>query len=112
MQKSELIVHKGEQFYVPVEVAVNGQNVSPEDVDGVRIQIGDRLCEWPDGELEYDGEENVWLYNLKESQTMVMHAGRQKAQIAVMIGDAILETDVFGIDVRESIIKKRWTDNE
>lgn len=109
---SSLIIHKGEQFVVPVEVEVNGQNVSPDDVDGIRIQIGDRLCEWPDGELDYDMEEETWLYPLTEAQTMSMYAGQRKAQIAVMIGDAILETDVFGIDVKESIIKKRWTKNE
>lgn len=106
-----MVIHKGEQFIVPVEVKIDDTSVAPEDIDGLRIQIGDRLCEWPDGELEYDSDNAVWNYPLTEEQSMTMYAGQRKAQISVKIGDAILNTDVFNIDVKDSIIKRRWTDN-
>lgn len=103
-------VHKGEQFAVPFEINIGEEVVTPYNVDGVRIKINNTLQQWPNGELEFDEYENVWLFSLHESDTRNMFAGKRPAQIAVKIGNNILKSDVFDLDVKNSIIMEPWND--
>ena len=102
-------IRKGEQFLVPFEIKVCENDATPSVIDGLRIQIADKMCEWPDGELTYDDADNVWLYPLTEAQSLTMFSGKRQAQVAVKISDDILKSDVMLINVKDSIIKKRWT---
>ena len=105
-------IHRGEQFAVPFEIFIDEDSVTPENVDGLRVQLGDRLCEWPDGELEYDDDSGAWLYPLTEQQSLALCPGHRSAQVAVLIGDDIFESDVVGVRVSDSIIQRRWTTDE
>ena len=105
-------IHKGEQFLIPFEVKIDSDIVAPSDVDKLRIQVGDRLLEYPNSGLDYDDEDNVWLYPLTEEQSLSMYSGKRKAQVSVMLNDSIFDSDVFDIDVKDSIITKRWTNDE
>ena len=108
--QSVLIIHKGEQFSIPFDVKINDVIATPEDIDGVRIKVFGKLRSWPDGELTYDAEENAWLYPLDQDQTRGKLPGASEAQVAVKIGNDILKTDVFGIEVKNSIIMEPWND--
>ena len=103
-------IHKGEQYFVPFEIAVGGDAVTPASVDGVRIQIENRLCEYPNGELEYGTEEGTWLYPLTEDQSSSLYAGEREAQVAVKYGDDIIMSDVIKVAVKDSIIKRKWSE--
>ena len=103
-------IHKGEQYVIPFEVTVGEDAVTPASVDGVRIQIEDRLCEYPNGELEYDTEDGTWLYPLTEEQSSSLYAGERKAQVAVKYGDDIVMSDIIRVVVMDSIIKRKWTE--
>ena len=102
-------IRKGEQYAIPFEITVEETPVTPEDCDGVRIQVGDRMCEHPGGDLTYDSEGGVWLYPLTEEQSRTMFPGDKKAQVAVKYGDAIVMSDPQKIGVKKSIIMRRWT---
>ena len=102
-------IRKGEQYAIPFEITVEGTPVTPEDCDGVRIQVGDRMCEYPGGDLTYDSEDGVWLYPLTEEQSRAMFPGDRKAQVAVKYGDDIVMSDPQKITVKNSIITRRWT---
>lgn len=52
-------IHKGEQYAIPFAIKVGDDDVTPENVSGVRIQIGDLMCEYPDGQLQFDSEEGT-----------------------------------------------------
>ena len=84
-------IHKGEQFIIPFEVKIGEDLATPENIDGLRIKVVDKLCEWPDGELEFDAVNNVWQYPLTEAQSLLFMAGTRKAQVSVMVGDMILK---------------------
>ena len=105
-------IRKGEQFLVPFEIKVGEDNATPSDIDGLRIKIADRLCEWPDGELTFDDVDGVWLYPLTEAQSLTLFSGKRQAQVAVKIGDSILKSDVISINIKDSIIKERWTGDD
>ena len=105
-----MVIHKGEQFAIPFEVKLDDEIVMPEDIDGLRIKVNNELEEWPDGNLEFDDENDVWLYWLKEADTLNMFAGRRPAQVAIKIGNYILKSDIFDVDVKSSIIMETWAD--
>ena len=103
-------IHKGEQYAIPFEIKVGDDDVTPLSVSGVRIQIDGRLCEYQNGELEYDTQEGTWLYPLTEAQSSSLSAGERKAQVAVKYGDDIIMSDVIKVAVKDSIIKRKWTE--
>lgn len=104
-----LIIHKGEQYAVPFEILLGDAPALPEDLDGLRIQIGGRLLEYP-GELSWDAERAAWLYPLTEDQSLTLRAGLQFAEVAVKIGGDIVKSDTVPIQVKDSIIKEGWSD--
>jgi hypothetical protein len=103
-------IHKGEQYAIPFAIKVGDDDVTPENVSGVRIQIGDLMCEYPDGQLQFDSEEGTWLYPLTEDQSYSMYAGVMPAQVALKYGDDIVMSDIITVSVRDSIIQKRWSE--
>lgn len=108
--QSAYIIHKGEQFAIPFEVKIGDEIATPENINGLRIKVFGRLHEWPNGNLTFDSDDNVWLYPLGENQTRGMLESRRSAQVAVKIGENILKTDVFEIEVKNSIIMEPWSD--
>lgn len=108
--QSAYIIHKGEQFAIPFEVKIGDEIATPADLDGLRIKVFGKLHEWPGGGLTFDSEENVWLYPLGEDQTRGILDGPKPAQVAVKLGENILKTDVFEIEVKNSIIMEPWSD--
>ena len=106
-------IRKGEQFLVPFSISVGDAAATPDNIDGLRIKIADRLCEWPDGELTYDDMDAVWLYPLTEAQSLSMFSGKRPAQVAVKIGSSILKSDIISINMKDTIIKETWeSDND
>lgn len=105
-----MIIHKGEQFAIPFEVKIGEDTATPENINGLRIKVFGRLQEWPNGDLAFDSEENVWLYPLAEDQTRGILDGPKPAQVAVKLGENILKTDVFELEVKNSIIMEPWSD--
>lgn len=108
---AEFKIHKGEQFLISVPITFNNEPVTPENVAGVRVQLDSRLCEWPDGELEFDDTENRWNYPLLESQSRLINAGKRQMQVGIKIDENYLYSDVKDIVISDSIIKKRWGEN-
>lgn len=106
----KVIIHKGEQFAIPFEVKIGDDTATPENIDGLRIKVFGRLQEWPNGDLTFDSEENMWLYSLAEDQTRGILDGPKPAQVAVKLGENILKTDVFELEVKNSIIMEPWSD--
>ena len=101
-------IHKGEQYAIPFYVKVGDAVVTPENCDGIRIQIDGKLYEYPDSGLQYDDSDDTWLYPLTESQSSVLMAGERNAQVAVKYGNDIIMSDIVKITVKDSIIKRRW----
>ena len=105
-----MVIHQGEQFRVPFTVKVWGDIATPENIDGLKIKLDRIQREYP-GDLEYDETEQVWLFPLYEEDTLDLMTGSRNCQIAVKIGTDILKTDVFGVSIKNSIIREAWSDD-
>lgn len=103
-------IKKGEQFLLPFEITLGDTPATPENIDGLRIKVVNRLCEWPNGEITYGDENGVWNYPVLQEQSLTFFEGPRKAQVAVRVGNTILKTEVFPINVKDSIIMERWDD--
>lgn len=107
-------IHQGDQYIIPFTITSGGEAIEPSDVTGMRIQIGDQLQEYPDGDLTYDSTNGVWCFHLTEEMSSGMSSGRQAVQIGVKEGSSdteIVYSDVFYIDVGASLIKESWLSN-
>ena len=105
---SDIIIHQGEQILIPFEIKLNGDAVTPADVDGIKIKVINRTCKYPDGDLIWNDEDDTWDYPLTQEQSFDLSARPSEAQISIKIGSSIIPSDVFSVDVRNSIIKELW----
>lgn len=108
---ADYTIYKGDQYLISVPISFNGEPVTPENVAGVRVQLDSRLCEWPNGELEFDAGAGTWNYPLLEDQSRLINAGKGKMQVGIRIDDNYLYSAVKDVIISDSIIKKRWGDN-
>lgn len=104
-----MVIHQGEQFKIPFAVTVGDETATPENVDGVRIKIANIVKEYP-GDIEFNETSQTWDFPITEQETLDFMSGTKPCQIGVKVGDDILKTDVFGINVRNSILKEVWSD--
>lgn len=100
-------IQRGDQYSIPIELKFDGQILTPADCDDVRIQIGDKMLQYSDGELVYDAVAQVWMFPLTEEETRTMK-GLLKFQQAVKIGTSLYYSDVTTIDIKDSIITEEW----
>lgn len=103
-------IHQGDQYVIPFSITSGGETITPTNINGVRIQIGSVLQEYP-GDLTYDSQNEVWCFHLTEAMSQLMDAGRQNCQIGIKEGEDLTYSDVFYIDVGASLIKEGWLSN-
>lgn len=51
-------VVQGDSYLVPIRIKYQGNYITPEDIDDVRIQIGYSLKSYSDNQLEFDESTN------------------------------------------------------
>lgn len=102
-------IMQGDQYYVPIELCFDKEKVTPENVDDVRIQIGDILQSYSEGQLTYSPESQVWLFHLTQNQTRSILDTEVPFQFAVKRGDEIYHSSVSKIPFDRSIIKEDWS---
>ena len=107
---NELNIVQGDQYAIPFPVFVGGTPATPDNVTGVRIQIGDELKAWPGGGLDYDPDRGVWCYPVTEAQTRAWGAGtRINAQAGVAVaGPDFHYAPGFFVQVVPNIITEAW----
>ena len=107
-----LHIIQGDQYAIPFPVYLGQELVTPDNVEGVRIQLGDTLKEWPDdnGDLTYDGDRGVWCWPVTEEQTRAWTAGtRIPAQIGVNLGGGDFRyCPTFHLEIGPNIITEAW----
>ena len=95
------ILHRGDQYILPVHVFFDdGTAVTPEDVKALKIQIGNVVASYPDGNLAFYGE--YWGLPLTSAQTALMK-GTVRAQVGYLIDATWQHTDIEEFSVGDTL---------
>lgn len=95
------LLHRGDQYILPVSVFFeDGTVVTPQDVKALKIQIGQVVDSYPDGNLAFYGEQ--WGLPLTSAQTSAMK-GTVKGQVGYLIENAWKHTDVEEFSIGDTL---------
>ena len=104
-----MTLHQGDQYVIPIESKNATTVITPDDVDDVRIQIGDELRQYSDGGLTFDAENKKWLFHITEEKTRTFTAS-VNMQVGILVGTDIIYSSVQKIKLERSIIRKDWVE--
>lgn len=103
-----LRLQQGDQFAIPFSIFIGDQVATPDNVDGVRVQINTALCEYP-GTLTYNSVDMVWEYPLTETQTRSWAVEELPCQVGVKIGASDFRyCPTFPVLLEKNIITQTW----
>lgn len=102
------MLHQGDQYGIAVKTYAGDSLLTPSDVDGMKIKIGEFVQKYPGGELTYDDEEEAWVFHLSQQQSLTLGT-RTKMQFQYKVGASIQTSDTMDVLVKPSIIKDEWT---
>ena len=103
-------MQQGDQYAVRVDIKQGGEALEPADVAGVKVQLGDIVREYPDGDLTYDSTLESWLFPVTQAETLALE-GTVSAQVQVNLGGEpaqIVGSPVRRVRVDGSIIRQVW----
>lgn len=113
MEENNILhIVKGDQYAIPFPVYLGTEPVTPDNCEGVRIQIGTILKEWPseaEDPLTYDADRKVWCWPVTETMTRGWTLGRLPAQAGVNLGGGEWRyCPTFYIETLPNIISEVW----
>lgn len=98
------VIYQGDQYYLPIKlVSKKGNVITPENIDGLMIKIGNITKQISDGGLEFSGEN--WLFPLKQEETIAW-IGNIKCQAKYKQGNIVHTSPEYYIRVDPSGIKE------
>lgn len=83
-----LVMHQGDQYYLPVIITTDGIVVTPGMVDDVKVKVESYIKSYSDNELEFSVSMNCWLYPLTAEESRSFMRNRVDVQVAVRIADS------------------------
>ena len=98
-------IYQADQHFVKFKITQDGEAVTPDNVDGVRIYLGGVVQEYPKGLLSFDGEH--WLFYLQADKS-AHFPENAPCQIEIKRGDVRQHSAVFTADVAKSLLKGDW----
>lgn len=85
-----------------------GTLITPDNVDGVRIALGNQVSSYPDGTLTYSTDDQTWRFPLTQANSYAFVGNTVNFQVEVKIGDDIFPSAIASIKVLESMFRTRW----
>lgn len=104
-------MQQGDQYAVRISIEKDGQALTPDDVAGVKIDLGSLERRYP-GELSFDTDSGMWLFPVSQVETLAL-SGRIPAQVQVNLGGnpaQIIGSKVSNVIVDASLIRSVWDD--
>ena len=114
-------IQQGDQYGLPVSITIDGKKAIPgtpelgDDthihVDDARFQIGEVLAEYSADTLEYDSENDTWVFLLDENASRRIGTGRVVCQAGVRINsvrDSFIYTPTQTVQIDRSLIREKW----
>jgi len=99
---------KGESYTVPFVIKNDGVPVTNNDVDGVRIRLGNQIAYYPDGTLEFNPEDSTWDFPMTQKNTYSIIGKTIDYQVQVKINGDIHSSKETKIKIEETMFKTEW----
>lgn len=99
-------IHQGDQYPLPITLTCGGDLVTPENMDAVRIIIGNIVDEWPNKTLYF--QDDQWYFPLKQKDTLAFPVGRIEIQAQYMRDDDIVGSCTGSLMVKKSRFDDEW----
>lgn len=99
---------KGESYSVAFMLKDNGEPITPETVQGVRIALGNQIATYPDGNLTFSNEDNTWRFPMSQKNTLSIQGKVMDYQAQVKIGTEIFSCKMQKITMDETMFRKEW----
>ena len=106
-------LHQGDQLALRIRVAYGNTVVTPENSEGIKIQIANIMHKYPGGDLSFDSETNRWLFPVTQEQSLLMY-NYVDTQVQVNFGGntpVIRSSKKLMLPVDVCIIKELWDDD-
>lgn len=105
-------MQQGDQYSIRITIRKEETALAPEDVEGVKVKIGNIEHRYPDGSLTYDTTTEAWLFPVTQEQTLSL-LGTQPAQVQVNLGGTppqIIGSSVQSATINGSVIRSVWNE--
>lgn len=99
---------KGESYRVAFVLRDGNYVLTPEDVDEVRIALGNQIANYPTGTLTFDTEEKTWQFPMTQKNTYSFIGTTVDYQVQVKINDEVFSSKKTPIKIHESMFRKEW----
>lgn len=99
------IIHQGDQYYLPISIENNSIFITPNDIDDLRIKIGNIVKVFSKGELLY--EDNNWLFPILQKNSLNWR-GPIECSVQLKQGNNIITSDKYTILVDLSTFKDEF----
>lgn len=94
-----MTIYQADIYDIPITITLGDEIASPDNVDDVRIAIGEMVRSYRKGELRF--EEGEWIFPLSE-ETRKM-SGIFQGQAEIVMSDNKLHTAVFAVKFAPSV---------
>ena len=99
------VIYQADQYCIPFKITRDGELITPDNVDAIRIGIGNVVQTYP-GKLTCDGKEN-WLFYLESASSSRMN-GNTRGQVEIKVGNVRQHSPTFAVNVKESMLRGGW----
>lgn len=99
---------KGEAYSVAFRLKNNGNPISDQVVDGVRIALNNQVASWPDGTLTYSTDDQTWRFPMTQANSYAMVGGSADYQAQIKIAGEVYSAKMRKIKVDETMFRKEW----
>ena len=98
-------IQQGDQYYLPFIIENDSSSISPEDIDDIRIKVGNVIKKFSSNELLY--ENDTWLFPITQKNSLNWK-GPVKCQIQYKKNNNIITSEEYTIYVKTSMFNDEF----
>lgn len=101
-------IMQGDAYGIPVEVKLDGQELTEHNVDVIEVCVGKYRKTNTDGGVVWDSEENAWTILFTQEETFALPIGKAAFQVRIKLKntDDVIGTKLPPIEVQGSRSKE------
>lgn len=106
-------IRQGDQYMLPLVLWQGDTLIEGQDVEAMRVAIGDYTAYYPNGDLTYSPDDGAWLFPLTEEMTYAMQGEvsiQAQATFANGSDTVCISTQNVRVKIGDSTLQGEWID--